>query len=290
MLINIENTKKTLDQIRNGTIKEGLKLDIPEIDNYIRFKPTNFNVILGHANVGKTTMILFLMLLYTRKHGIKWLIFSSENESHSIVRKLLEFLALKPLEKIESDEYDKHIDFINTHFKIVDTSSLYTYKKLIELGQSIKDAWNYQGFLIDPYNSLIKDHELMKGVGSHEYDYQATSEFRLFCMKNNVTIWLNTHANTTALRVKHPIGHEMAGHPIPPLASDVEEEANLSTDPRIFGLYTGICNPLTIGSTHIYTCEKSRRLKPEDGPHRLTIRLNSQAFRTMLDLRSTEKN
>ena len=284
MLINIENTKKTLDQIRNGTIKEGLKLDIPEIDNYIRFKPTNFNVILGHANVGKTTMILFLMLLYTRKHGIKWLIFSSENESHSIVRKLLEFLALKPLEKIESDEYDKHIDFINTHFKIVDNSSLYTYKKLIELGQSIKDAWNYQGFLIDPYNSLIKDHELMKGVGSHEYDYQATSEFRLFCMKNNVTIWLNTHANTTALRVKHPIGHEMAGHPIPPLASDVEgggKFVNRSSDFWVIHRY--LQSPHDWINTYIHVrkvkeVETGGRPTPIDDPIKFTSIPNNVGF------------
>jgi len=222
MLINLEKTYEHLNKIRTGQIKEGLKLGINEIDQFLRFKYGNFNVILGHANVGKTTVILYLMLLYTKKHNLRWLIFSSENEPHSILRKLVEFLEQKPINKIEQEQYEKHLEYINTHFKIVDTSDLYNYRKLIELAKAVKNAWDYQGMLIDPYNSLIKDGELVKNIGSHEYDYQATTEFRIFCKKQNVSIWLNTHANTNALRIKHPLGHEYAGHPIPPLASDVE--------------------------------------------------------------------
>tara|TARA_Y100000114_G_C11756880_1_gene327310 strand:- start:424 stop:1338 length:915 start_codon:yes stop_codon:yes gene_type:complete len=222
MLIDVKNTTRYLDDIRSGKIKEGLKLDISEIDQYIRFKPANFNVILGHANVGKTTLILYLMLLYTKKHNLRWLIFSSENEPYSIMRKLIEFLDLNPLNKVSEENYKKHIDYINRYFKIIDTQELYSYKSLLEMANATKDAWDYQGMLIDPYNSLIKDHELMKGVGSHEYDYQATSEIRVFCKKRKVSVWLNTHANTNALRMKHPIGHHFQGHPIPPLASDVE--------------------------------------------------------------------
>ena len=222
MLINLNETQKKLDDIRSGVVKEGLKLNIPEIDEYIRFKFSNFNVILGHANVGKTTVILYLMLLYTKRYNLRWLIFSSENEPYSILRKLIEFLDLNPLNKVESDNYKIHLEYINNHFKIIDTSELYTFRGLMDIAKATKEAWDYQGMLIDPYNSLIKDHDLMKGVGSHEYDYQACSEIRLFCKKKNVSVWLNTHANTNALRMKHPIGHEYCGHPIPPLASDVE--------------------------------------------------------------------
>ena len=76
MLINAKDTYEYLQDVRKGTIREGVKLDVPEIDQYFRFKPTNFNVILGHANVGKTTVILYLMLCYTQRHNVKWLVFS----------------------------------------------------------------------------------------------------------------------------------------------------------------------------------------------------------------------
>jgi len=40
------------------------------------------------------------MLSYTIKHKIRWLVYSSENEPHSIIRKLVEYLAQKPINKI----------------------------------------------------------------------------------------------------------------------------------------------------------------------------------------------
>jgi hypothetical protein len=222
MIINYNQHIEKLRQIRNGSIKEGLKLDIPNIDDYIRFKDNAFNVILGQANVGKTSAVLFLMLCYTLKHKKRWLIFSSENQPHSIIRKLVEYLARKPLHLIEEEDFVKLTDYIDNYFKIIDTDKLYTYRDLLELGIQYKNAWNYDGFMIDPYNSLAKDEKLMKSLGGHEYDYQATTEFRLFCKNNNITIWLNVHANTGAIRMLHRMDHEYAGYPIPPMASDVE--------------------------------------------------------------------
>ena len=63
MLIDYNKQLEILRQIRSGKLKEGLKLDIPQLDEYIRFKTSNFNIVLGHANVGKTTSILYLIII-----------------------------------------------------------------------------------------------------------------------------------------------------------------------------------------------------------------------------------
>ena len=222
MLINYDDQIDKLIDIRKGKVVEGYKLELPELDEYFRFKSGNFNIILGHANTGKTSITLYLMLLYRLKHKIKWLVYSSENDCHTIIKKLIEYLAVQPINKVPTDVFDTHAKFVFEYFKFMETSNLYTYKQILKFGEAVKDAWDYQGFLIDPYNSLYKDRELIKGINSHEYDYEATSEMRLFCKKNNISIWLTTHASTNALRIKHPLQHEYAGHPIPPLASDVE--------------------------------------------------------------------
>ena len=70
MLINYDDEVDKIIKIRKGKIQEGYKLDLPEIDEYFRFKKGNFNLILGHANTGKTTITLFLMLLYVSIEGI----------------------------------------------------------------------------------------------------------------------------------------------------------------------------------------------------------------------------
>jgi|TARA_R110001592_G_scaffold42417_3_gene137738 hypothetical protein len=222
MLINYEKVTAHLQDIRTGKIKEGLTLGIPQIDEYFRFKPSSFNIVLGHSNTGKTTIVLYLMLAYAIKHQIKWLVFSSENEAYSIIRKLIEFLEERPIQDIPQKQFEKHSQFIYTHFKIIDANKTYTYKELLDLCKVVKDAWNYQGLLIDPYNSLIKDPKLISSVGGHEYDYQATTELRIFAKKNNIAVWVNTHANTSALRIMHRLEHEYSGHPIPPNAADVE--------------------------------------------------------------------
>ena len=45
MIINFDKTKDYLKDIRSGKIREGYKLGFDEIDQYLRFKESNFNVI-----------------------------------------------------------------------------------------------------------------------------------------------------------------------------------------------------------------------------------------------------
>lgn len=284
MIIEYDKIKDKLKDIRSGKIKEGEKINIDEIDEYLRFKEGNFNVILGHANVGKTTVILYLMLVYAKRLGKRWLIFSSENEPHSLFRKLIEFLEQEPINRIQDNDFDNHMEFINEHFKIIDSSTLYTYRRLIELSKAVKDAWDYHGLLIDPYNSLIKDPELSKSIGGHEYDYQATTEIRLFAKKNNVTVWLNTHANTNALRIKHPLGHEYVGHPIPPLAGDVEgggKFVNRADDFLVIHRYIQHPTEWMINHIHIRKVkeiETGGRPTPMDEPIKLRSLIGNVGF------------
>ena len=220
MIVNIAKTLDTLKDIQQGKIKEGLGLGIKEIDTYYRFK-RDFTVVLGHANTGKTQTMLYLMFLYYLKHQIKWLIFSSENKPHSLYKKLLEFDTGLPLNRIPENELRTRLIKLSVFFQIIDPADLYTYKTLLAGAKTIKEKYDYDGFLIDPYNSLVTDVTAAK-LGKHEYDYLATTELRQFGIENNCAIWLNTHANTEALRKQHPAQHEYAGHPMPPFASDVE--------------------------------------------------------------------
>tara|TARA_R110002050_G_C8876725_1_gene508521 strand:- start:19 stop:933 length:915 start_codon:yes stop_codon:yes gene_type:complete len=222
MIINFKDHLTKIEDVRSGKTKEGLRLDIPEIDEFFRFKAGNFNVILGHANVGKTTLILYLMLMYSIKHNTRWLVFSSENEPYTLIRKLIEFMEGEVINKISKEDFKERSEFVDLHFKFIDPTELYTHREIIDFSTQVKKAWDFQGLLIDPYNSMIKDKELSKNHNSHEYDYVACSEMRVFCKKNNISVWLNTHASTDSLRKKHFDRHEYAGHPIPPMASDVE--------------------------------------------------------------------
>jgi len=157
MILNIKQQVEKLQKIRNNEIKEGYSLGIQEFDEYFKLKSGSFNVVLGHSNTGKTTTILYVMLLYSVKHNLRWLIYSSENEAYVVIRKLVEFLESKPINKVEEVDFVQRIKWIDAHFKIIDPNTLFNYKKLLNLAEEIKKAWDYEGFLIDPYNSLMID-------------------------------------------------------------------------------------------------------------------------------------
>ena len=222
MLATFNHLKDKLMDVKYDRIEQGLGLDMPEVDEWLRFKRGGFNICIGHANVGKTTVILYMMMAYALKHNLKWLIFSSENTDYSIARKLIEFKTATPIQQLPDATIESELQWINDHFKIILVDKIYTARVLLQEAKTIKDNWDYDGILVDPYNSLAKDPQLLRSVGGHEYDYQIASEFRLFCKENKVSMWLNCHAVTEALRRKHPADHEYAGHPQPCSMADVE--------------------------------------------------------------------
>ena len=222
MLINKEQLLDKVLDVKYDRIEQGLKLDVEEVDEFLRFKRGAFNICVGHANTGKTTVIIYLMTAYAVKHNLKWLVFSSENTEYSIARKILEFKTGKPVQQLPDAEIKKELDWLDNHFKIIQVDKVYNTRSLMAEAKEIKAAWDYDGMLVDPYNSLAKDPSLLKSVGGHEYDYQIASEMRLFCKEYNVSMWLNTHAVTEALRRTHEKGHEFEGHPKPCGLADVE--------------------------------------------------------------------
>jgi len=287
MLVNSSNIFKKLLDIKHGRVKEGLKIGVPDIDEYLRYKQGNFNLLIGHANVGKTTVILYLFVIWALKHKKRFLIWSSENTPQSIQRKIVEFKMRKPITKAEDAEIKDALEWSDTYFKIIDVEELYTYKELLEEAKAIKDAWDYDAILIDPYNSLIKDKQLYKEVGGHEYDYQVSTEFRLFAKKNNITLYLNAHGVTEALRKSHPKGHEYEGLAMPLSMASVEgggKWGNRCDDLICIHRYTShptdwIYSNLLV--LKIKEMETGGRCTPFDEPIKLRMEKNNIGFTFM---------
>lgn len=272
MIATVQSLKEKLLDVKYDRIEQGLGLDIPEVDEWLRYKRGAFNICVGHANTGKTTTILYLMTAYALKHDISWLIFSSENTDYSIARKLLEFKTATPVQKLPDSVIESELEWINEHFKIITVDKIYTARTLMSEAKKIKEVFNFDGMLVDPYNSLAKDTQLLRSVGGHEYDYQIASEMRLFCKENNVSMWLNCHAVTEALRRKHPNDHEFAGHPMPPSMADVEgggKWGNRADDVISIHRYTQHSERWMFSDIHVTKVKETEtggRPTPQDSP------------------------
>lgn len=284
MIAQAKIIKDKILDVKYGRVKEGLGIDIPEIDEYLRFKKGNFNLLIGHANVGKTTIIIYLFVVWAIKHNLRFLIWSSENTPQSIVRKLIEFKMNKAINIASDIEIDKAIEWCDKHFKIIDVEDLYTYKQLLKESESIKEAWNYDALLVDPYNSLAKDYNLLKVVGGHEYDYQVASEFRMFAKQNNVSLYLNAHGVTEALRRTHPANHQYSNLSKPLSMGDVEgggKWGNRADDVMCVHRYTNHSTDWLYSLLYILKVKENEtggRPTPYEEPIRLKMKVNNTGF------------
>lgn len=223
-LVNNEEDRADIQRYRDGGFEMGKPTGHKDLDKHFLFKEGEFNVLLGHANTGKSFFMWWLMALSALSLGWRWIVYSTENKTRQIKKKLVEFYTNKPIHELSDSEYEEALDWVDEMFAFIRIDKSYTGFEILDFAKVLMDEKEYKGFLIDPYNSLSIDKSKFKEVGNsrHEYDYELASEYVSFCDRRNVSIYLNAHAVSEALRKKHAQGHEFSGHPMPPEAADIE--------------------------------------------------------------------
>lgn len=209
----MKETLKYLLDYRDGKIKQGLGLDI-ELDEYLLFKPRQLNIILGHDNVGKTFFINWYFLALTSKHGLKWCIWSGENQSGQIMRDLIQMYSGTHYKKLSKSEIQQYYYALEPYFTFIPNNKLYTPEELLE----IFDKTDCHGCLIDPFTGL--DRQM-----GYESNYKFLNIARQFCNTTGKTVYINTHPTSESGRSGMLYGDdnkEWKGHLKPPLKDHVE--------------------------------------------------------------------
>jgi len=181
-----------------------------ELDKYCPAKLGQLTCIIGHTTVGKTTVLLWLLSRLIRQQK-RILIYSAENRVASIHRTLTRFATGNEIVTAEM------LLNIRNKVRYIEHKKHFTYRDMLNQATYLLDTgFDWDFFLIDPYNALRKDPTLR--LNGHEYDYQAADEMRIFTLTTNKSIFLNCHTVTEAQRVKP----DANGHKPAPLDSDVE--------------------------------------------------------------------
>ena len=204
-----------IDDYSQGKIQIGLDTGDARLDEFFRYKK-EFVVVNGHSNVGKTTTMLYLIANSAIRHGWKWVIYSSENRSASVKMTLMQFAVDKKVADMTYAERKIAYKWVQEHFTIISNTQIYSYSDIILFVEKIMVQQPVDAIFIDPYNSLKLDM-INNGTSTHDYHYEAASEFLTFSKTHDIAVWLNAHAATEAQRRK---GHD--GLPVAPYAEDTE--------------------------------------------------------------------
>ena len=204
-----------IDDYSQGKVEVGLDTGDAKLDEYFRYKK-EFVIINGHSNVGKTTTMLYMIANSAVRHGWKWVLYSSENRTASVKMSLMQFAMDKKASDMTYLERRQAYKWVNEHFVVINNNQVYGYSDIILFVEKVMRQTPIDAIFVDPYNSLKLDMG-QKGVSSHEYHYEAASEFLTFSKANDMAVWLNMHAVTEAQRRK---GDD--GLPVAPYAEDTE--------------------------------------------------------------------
>lgn len=193
-------------EILKGVKWEVLKYGHILLDKHSPYKQGQLTTIIGHTNVGKTTLILYLLSkLLDRK---KLIIYSAENRISQIARLLIGFT-------FGHEHYQRHFTWLRERVLFIKHAKQFTYKDMLEqVAISTDIGFNTDMIFIDPYNALRIE---TKG-NSHEYHYEAIEDMRIFTMQSGKSIFLNCHTVTDAQRTKADKNGEIPA----PIMADVE--------------------------------------------------------------------
>jgi len=215
MIIDHRENDKFLEQARLNKIPQGLGINNP-LDKNLRFKKGSFNIILGHANVGKTYWVLWYFLALSKLHKKKHLIYSAENSVNGLKRNLIELYSGKYVKNQTPKELEINKAFIEEHFDFIDHKKIWDITDFMKSVQAIDRK--YDSIMIDPINAFKKP----RGVNGHEHDYETASKLRLYAKTFKTSIYVCMHASTDSLRKVHPIKHDYEGLPMRPSGADAE--------------------------------------------------------------------
>lgn len=179
-------------------VLEGYKMEVLKygfgLDNFCPYKQGQLTVVVGHYNLGKTTVLLWL-LAKLAKQGKKVLIYSAENRISLLHKSITRFFTGRP-------EVDRAaLDQVRPFFKYIKHERRFSYLDMLNQGTFVLDAgFDFDIFFIDPYNALKMDNP--GRLGGHEYHLEAIEEMRVFTITTNKSIFLNCHTVTESQREK----------------------------------------------------------------------------------------
>ena len=199
----------TIDRLEpfiSGEISKAPLCGVQQLDEFLRWK-RNLTIIGGCANTGKThgwLWVLHTWAMHLKEHP-KFLLFTNENDNAEMFVMLLEWYWKKPITKQSREHILEALKWTNEHFQFLPTDYKTNLEKLLYKAKQVKDEiFNFDGFFIDPYNSLQ--------VASYYEHYENAGKMRGFVDKQNVKLMISMHVLSEAQRTRDKDGNIKVPH------------------------------------------------------------------------------
>jgi len=199
-------TEEQLEPYLSGKIGKIPGCGIVKLDMHLRMKK-NLTIIGGAATTGKTTSWLWILFTWAKllpSHP-KFLLFTNENDNVEIKISLIEWYAGVEVTEISCEHLREAMSWVDDHFQFLPINYTHTLVSLLQIAGVVhREMFDFDGFFIDPYNSLR--------FGSYHEHYANASWMRRFVDKYECKLMVSMHANSEAQRNRDKDGNIKCPH------------------------------------------------------------------------------
>ena len=146
-----DSDERWIDDFAEGRIQLGLTTGHPEIDQHFVYKK-GFTIINGHSNIGKTTLVLHLMVNAAIRHNWKWIVYSSESRTASIKMRIMQYACDLNIKDMSFLTRKKAYEWVKEHFIFINNNKA-TYNEFLRARDRKKKIENR----IDTLETLVFD-------------------------------------------------------------------------------------------------------------------------------------
>ena len=143
------NFEKDVNYYQTGWLK---------FDNLVRIRTGYMMIVTGYPSRGKSTFVDNLLMILSKRYGMKHLIATFESIIPTHFNTLLEMYTetafYKYLREHDNNCFGEPFEFIGNHFYRFDIDKLWTVDEIIERTELAVRKYGVKTLVIDPYNRL----------------------------------------------------------------------------------------------------------------------------------------
>lgn len=186
-----------ISSLRDGEA-EGITTHIPVIDSVFRFRKTEFTIVTGYSNQGKSQMLNYLTLIKALQDGWKIASYSPENlpPHYFFSEPAATMIGKSPVKggrfPMSVSEYQHAISIINDKFYLINMKQKEaTIEAILERFKQIHEMVGLDCCIIDPYLKVNMGN--MEGAREDLKAGHITGMITEFCRNLGVSVFMVMH-------------------------------------------------------------------------------------------------
>ena len=195
----VNDVRDKINDIYLNGFPTGLKAGYPMLDDHISFRGSEFTIITGTPNAGKSTFLSNIIVRLAAKHSWKIAMFSPEKQPTEILfTELAElfigksFFSYNPINKMTEKEVDVAREFVEDMFFFMKIDEMdVTIDGILDKAAELVKRNGINCLVIDPWNYV--EHQVPKGMSETQYISEALTKVKRFKDRYGVHVFLVAH-------------------------------------------------------------------------------------------------